>query len=113
MSISEEALENIDVMVKYKNGSVGLSIITTGELVIDDETMRRLSEKMNNYLYFINSDEFIEENGEPDPSRVKIIIEFVKDPSEEILDIIEQLKPQAESWNASLTWAVGKKTHLK
>lgn len=104
--IAEEALEDIDVMTVKKDGSVCLLIVTTGKLEADDETEKRLLKKINNYLYYINSEEFIEENGQPDPSRIEIEINCREEPSQGILEIIGQIKPQVESWHASLTYAV-------
>ncbi|MBY0273414.1 MAG: hypothetical protein K2X02_08450 [Alphaproteobacteria bacterium] len=104
--IAEDALDNIDVMSVIKDDSVSLSIIITGRLEADEETKRRLFEKINNYLTYINSEEFMEEHGQPDSSRIEIKISLKKEPSKEILEIIEQIKPRVKSWNARLTYAV-------
>jgi hypothetical protein len=104
--IAVEALDHIDVMSVKKEGSVVLFIVTTGKLEADEETEKRLLKKINNYLDYINSDEFLEEFGKPNPSRVMIEISCRKEPSKEVLEILENIKPQVEAWQASLTYVV-------
>ena len=103
-----EAIENIDIIIVKKDGRVNLGIVISGFLNNDLETQKILLKKINNYLEYINSEEFSEEFGKPSPTKTRICLFCSTEPHKEIIEIIAGIKPQVKQWNSSIEIEVRK-----
>lgn len=83
-----------------------LYIIAAGYLDNSDYTVKRIANKINNYLAIINHSEFIEDFGLPSPDRTNIELVCNVEPHPEIYELIESLKGPVHSYNASISLVV-------
>jgi hypothetical protein len=66
------SVDSLDLFAARRDGGARLVIIVAGPLQADERSQRRLLRKLENYVDFVNSDEFLQEHGAPDPSKVEI-----------------------------------------
>ena len=100
--IPSECLDNIDMITKQKDGSVELIIISSGYLDESDYTLNRIEDKINNYLYYINSGEFKEDFGIPTIVRTRIILSCTEVPNVEVEKYIKSIREIVNEHNASI-----------
>lgn len=98
-----ELLYRIDLIAVGKDGSVELRIISSGYLDDSYYTEKRILDKLNNYLSFINDDEFTEKFGAPFSEKVSIVLSCNIKPHPYVLELIESIKEQVISYNASIS----------
>jgi hypothetical protein len=101
--IPSELIDRIDVVSVKKNGEIQLSIVSAGYLDESPYTEERIIEKINNYLWYINSNDFKEEFGEPSFDKTSIILRCTQKPHDRVLDLIQEICEQVKVLNASLT----------
>jgi hypothetical protein len=77
-------------------------IMVTGQLATDERSQRRLIRKLENYVNFVNSDEFAQEHGAPDPSRVEIDVKIDTECDPAIFAMLARAGPPLLQNNVSL-----------
>lgn len=93
-----ELLNSIDLILTKKDGTVELVIIGEGYLDGSISTQKRILDKVNNYLTFIESEEYKEEFGTYAIDKTIIILKCpVPDPA--ITELVNSIKLQLASYN--------------
>ncbi len=100
--IPSELVESIDVIATKKDGSVLLTIVSSGYLDDSDYTTQRIVEKLNNYLGFINDDEYKNEFGSPSPEKTLIVLTCSQKPAASVIEFIASIQENVNHYNASL-----------
>ncbi len=88
-----ELLEQIDMIVKKKNGGVELVIICHGYLDGSEYTQKRIMDKINNYLTFIKNADYEQEFGAVSIKKTIIVLKCSGLDSI-ITELIESIKAQ-------------------
>lgn len=97
-----DLIGNIDMISTKKNDDIDLIIIVSGYLNDSEYTEKRILQKVNNYLHFINSSSFHEEFGIPCATKVNIILKCSKIPHANVYELIHSIQEQVNSYNASI-----------
>jgi len=97
---------NIDVFSELEGGGGVLSIITAQPLADDERTQKRLLEKIEIYLLFINSDQFPTEGGPHTIENTTIEVILRKGTSHIIIDLLEKCVPWVSNNNSKLLWKI-------
>lgn len=87
-------IDKIDVLSFHNDGSVKMTIITTGYLDDSNDTKDRLFQKVNNYLSMFNSEDFEEQHGQISSDQLTITLAYKPEPHASIVDLINQLSAQ-------------------
>jgi hypothetical protein len=95
-------LSVIDVHGVRKSGGSDLLVVIASPLKNDDHSVKRLSQKLNNYIEAIASKGYAEKYGEPTPSNTSIVVDIHPDSDPEIFRLLEQYRPKVEAVHASL-----------
>ena len=96
------SVNNLDVVAKRRTGGADLVIIVTKPMDGDEPSLRRLMQKIENYLGFILSGDFEQEFGPPDPSKARIVVKIDKRSDPAVFELLRQCEP----------WALDNKTTL-
>ncbi len=91
-----------DVNAVMKSGGSDLSIVAASPLDADTRTLRRLLKKIETYLRFICSDEFLAECGAPTIDNTRIIVHLHKDSDPAVLQALSQCHAWVMDNNARL-----------
>ncbi len=97
------SVEKLDLIAARRDGGAHLVIIVSGPLQADERSQRRLLTKLNNYVEFIHSDEFQQEFGSPDPSKVTIDVKIDAGSDPEVFAMLGRCVSPVSENNASLT----------
>ena len=89
-------VDKVDLMAKRNDGGLDMFIISSGSIDDSPRTQNLLLDKVDNYLRYVNSNDFIVEFPEVRKDNVKIILEFEKQAPELLLDLCEKIAPWAE-----------------
>jgi hypothetical protein len=90
-----ENINNIDILgVRQDGKGVDLIIVTSKHLDSSTSTQELLLDKIENYLGYINSEEFEKEFGKLDPENIVIKIKCVDEPA----PIIKELFKKIDLW---------------
>ena len=100
-------LDSVDLTGKRRDGGVDLFIVSSSHLDGSLPTQQLIKDKLETYLAALAHPEFRQEFGVPHPLRMAIVLACVDQPAEEILDLMEKLKPFVEQQGASLRLKVG------
>ena len=95
-------LTELDLVGKRTTGGADLFIVIASPLGADERSQRRLLKKIENYLIFIESEEFNEEFGKPSPDTTSINIKIHPESHPAINILIEKCKPWALENNVEL-----------
>ena len=93
-----QRLDQIDMKIDYKDGAVLLPIVVIKHLENTDEIRHLISEKLETYLGYLNSDQH--------DKNAKSIVEFkcIKKPDPEICEFIESFSANFSALNSELRW---------
>lgn len=87
-----ENLNAVDIIGVRKNtGAVDLCIVTSKHLDSSERTQNLLLDKIENYLAYINSEEFKEEFGKLTPEDIVIILKCIDTPDPIIMKLYEKI----------------------
>lgn len=86
-----------------KSGEVTLVIVVAGYLNDSSYTEERVIEKINNYLYYINSSDFEEEFGAPSVKKTNIVFHCTQKPHDSVFKLLQEIQRHVNSANASLS----------
>jgi hypothetical protein len=89
-----ECIDKIDVLSFHNDGSVIMTIITTGYLDDSTDTKDRLFRKVNNYLSMFNSEDFEEQHGQISYDQLTITLVYKQEPHPSIVELVDQLSAQ-------------------
>lgn len=95
-------INNIDILGERIDGGVDLIIVASGPLDGSLLTLNSLEEKIKNYASEVSSQAFIEQFGQPDVDKFKIIVVCEYSVDIQILDLLNKLKPYVSSKGAIL-----------
>ncbi|MEN2777191.1 DUF6572 domain-containing protein [Acetivibrio clariflavus] len=87
-------VDKLDILAERKDGGVELYILSSGSLDDTEDTQKLLLDKIENYLDFINSDEFKKEFPNVPEGKIRIILKMEEEPP----PIIRELCKKIETW---------------
>ncbi len=96
------SLTHLEVCKILKGGGAVLAIVISQPLQPDAYSLNRLLGKIEAYLRYILSDEFIEEAGDPNSSNTTIEVHIHPDSCKEAFILLDKSSTWVESNNASL-----------
>jgi hypothetical protein len=96
-------LTELDLIGKKRTEGTDLFIVISSPLDADERSQRRLLKKIENYLNFIESEEFKNEFGIPSPDTTDINIKLHPQSHYAINVLIEKCKSWALEYNVTLT----------
>ncbi len=96
-------VNEVDLMAKRKDGGLDMFIISTGDIDESPETQKLLLDKVDRYLGYISSKEFIKEFPNVEKDKVQIIFELEKKPPELILELCQKIVPWAKDNGVSFS----------
>ena len=102
MQLSIQNPDHIDIIGLRNDGGVDMTIITTGPLHDSDLLTKVVEEKIQTYLLYINSNEYLFRFGPPTKEKTKIIIKSDSLVSDEFKALITQFQPWVSENNATL-----------
>ena len=82
-------LEFLDVYAVNKGGGADLVVIIATPLQSDERSQRRLLKKIENYLSYINSEEFLAEAGPPTVENTRIVVKMHPDSEPSINELLD------------------------
>src|SRR5260370_25758896 len=82
------SLAAIDVMVVKKGGGADLVVVIASPLMSDSRSQARLLEKIQNYIDYIGSDQFVLEAGTPTRENTTILVKLHPESAPEIHDVL-------------------------
>lgn len=97
-----ELLQRIDIISEGKDGSIILTIVSAGYLDNSSYTEKRILDKINTYLNFINDEEFEKRFGKPSVERTLIKLTCNTKPHPYVLEIINSIELQVKKHNSSI-----------
>ena len=97
------SVDGLDLVAARRDGGAHLVIVVAGPLQEDERSQRRLLTKLSNYLNFVNSDEFQQEFGSPDPSKVTIDVKIDAGSDPAVFAMLGRCVSPVSENNASLT----------
>lgn len=86
-------VNQIDIMAERKDGGLDLFIISSDTIDASPETQKLLLDKVDKYLGYINSDEFLREFPNITKDKISIIFELEKRPPELLLELCTKIVP--------------------
>ncbi|MBV9511361.1 MAG: hypothetical protein JO303_13875 [Caulobacteraceae bacterium] len=88
-------LDRLDILAKGRRGDVTLVMVIATPLAADDQSMRRLMRKLDNYTLYARSEAYRAKFGEPSPATttIKVVIDARSDPG--VFAWLETAKPLA------------------
>lgn len=103
-----ENINNIDILGLRKDGGVDLVIVSTGKLDDSTETQELLLDKIENYLGYINSQDFHVEFPKAKADNTYIILRLDEKPPKLIIELIDKIIPWSAEYNAHFTVKIEK-----
>jgi hypothetical protein len=95
-------LTALDIFGVKNDGGADLVLIIASPLEADERSQRRLLQKIENYLGFISSEEFLAEAGPPSPANTKIIVKVHPDSDSAISELLDRCVDWVAENNATL-----------
>ena len=96
-------VDKVDLMAKRNDGGLDMFIISSDEIDDSPDTQKLLLDKVDNYLGYVNSDEFVAEFPEVSKDKVKIIFELGKQAPELLLELCKKIKSWAKDTGVQFT----------
>jgi hypothetical protein len=100
-------VDKLDIMAERKDGGVELYIVSTGPLDDSQNTQTLLLDKIQNYLSYINSDEFKKEFPNITKDKTWIILKMKEEPSLLIKELCEKVALWVQDNGANFTTYIG------
>ena len=98
-----ENINNLDILALRKDEkAVDLYIITSGHLYFSSTTQELILDKIENYLGYINSEEFEKEFGKLSPENIIIKLKCIDEPDPLIKELFRKIVPWVEENNARI-----------
>lgn len=99
--------DKLDIMAIRKDGGVELYIISSGSLDDSPSTQTLLLDKIENYLNYINSDEFRKEFPSVDKENIWIVLKMEEEPPILIKKLCEKILPWVQESGVNFKTYVG------
>ena len=97
-------LSSLDVFAELNGGGGTLTVITAQPLSADRRTLERLLQKIENYLGFVNSDQFPTSSGAQTAENTEIIVSLRAGTDQGVYDLLERSVDWVAEHNARLVW---------
>ncbi len=95
-------LDRLDVFAEFENGGGRLIIVAAQPLTGDDRTLKRILQKIENYLVFVNSDQFPIENGPQTIENTEIAVSLKPGTDQVVFEFLESCVGWVAQNNARL-----------
>lgn len=95
-------VSSLDVHSVWKEGGSDLHVIVAKPLEIDERSRERLMKKIENYLHFINSTEYLKQCGAPNPQNTRVVVSLHLDMNPAVEATLLHCATWIQSNNASL-----------
>jgi hypothetical protein len=92
----------LDVQTIKHGGGSDLAIIVASPLQSDERSQRRLLDKIEIYLKFLQTSEYQSGSGIATPENTRIVVRLHPDSDPAILDLLERCKPWVTKGQATL-----------
>lgn len=100
-------INDLDTLAVSNNGKIiHMSIITSGHLDSSSTTQELVLDKIQNYLCYINSEEFLNKFGKLNPQNVIIKLICTDEPDPLIKELFKKIIPWVEENNARIEMIV-------
>lgn len=96
------SLTSLDIHTIKKKGGSDLIIVIASPLDADERSQTRLLNKIEAYLSFIQSDEYRESVGFPDPTTTRIVVRIHEASEPAVFDLLKRCEDWVASCRASL-----------
>jgi hypothetical protein len=96
-------LDVIDINTVKKGGGSDLFIVIASPLGGDRRSLERLLRKVERYLQFLNTGDFLSESGTANPDNTRIIVMVHPESSREVFELLEKSKEWVRDNSASLS----------
>ena len=96
-------LEQLDVVAAMRAGGARLVIVVATPLQGEQRSLERLMRKIENYLGFVASEDYLQQFGPPDPSNTEVAIAIDSRSSPAAFELLERCKPWILANRATLT----------
>lgn len=95
-------LDVVDVNTVKKEGGSDLFIVVATPLSGDQRSLERLLRKVERYLEFMRTEEFLAESGTPSPRNTNIIVKLHPHSDRAAFELLERSKPWVMDNGANL-----------
>lgn len=96
------SLESLDAHAIKKSGGSDLVIVIASPLRADERSQTRLLNKIEIYLDYVQSSEYRELVGTPNPEITRVLVRIHRASDREVFELLERCGPWALSRQASL-----------
>ena len=96
------SLRSVDVQVTKKGGGADLILVIADPLYSDERSQRRLLDKLETYLRFLLTPEFMKDAGIPTPENTFIVVRINPKSDSVIFDLLERSRDWVRQNNATL-----------
>lgn len=96
------SLTSLDIHAIKKTGGSDLIIVIASTLAADERSQTRLLDKIEAYLSFIQSSEYRESVGIPDPTTTRIVVRIHDASEPAVFDLLHRCEDWVASCHASL-----------
>jgi hypothetical protein len=86
--------DTIDLIAERKEGGLDMFIISSGSIDASPDTQKLLLDKIDNYVGYINSEDFSKEFPEMEKDKIRIIFEL----EEKIPELLSELCQKVVLW---------------
>lgn len=86
-------LDVVDVNTVKKGGGSDLFIVIATALSGDKRSLERLLRKVERYLEFMRTEEFLAESGTPSPDNTNVIVKLHPHSDRAVFELLERCKP--------------------
>ncbi len=92
----------LDVLAKWEDGTRRISIVIANPLDDSPYSQKRLLNKIQNYVAYIESEQYAAEFGKPSPDKVFVVVNIHKESSPTIFELLGKCVAWVSSGGASL-----------
>lgn len=95
-------INKLDVMTKFADGRRNLAIIVSSPIDESTYSQNRLLNKIQNYIHYLGSEQYVEEFGRPSPELVNLVVRIDCRSSPTIFELLEKCTDWVASGGATL-----------
>lgn len=103
--------DRIDMMAKRRDGGVDLFIVSSGPIDASAQTQSLLLDKVENYLRYIQSEDFKKDFPDTPRDHTSIIFQLEEKAPDLLMALCEKIVPWAEDNGAKFVVMQGKETN--
>lgn len=99
-------LHQIDVWLRRADGGLDLFIATASQLDGSEETQNRLLDKIEVYLDYVESEDFISRHSDVSRESVRIVLLCVSEPHPFVQELFKRIEPWVSKYGVSFDWRI-------